>query len=111
MCQDSNEIKSELAKLARQKNKRDVSIGPEEPAKWWPTSVKDPRGGKPFTYAGSWDFIAEQLDKKETSIEQKKLKKPCGKLAYVLKILTEYGIIYIKVSLANGKIIGRSFHY
>ena len=110
MQQDINEIKCELAKLARQKGKRDVGIGPEDPTKWWPMSVTDPRSGEPFTPAGAWDFIAEQLDQNETSIKQVLLKKPCGKLAYEFRVRTEFGKIYIKVRLAKDKIIGRSFH-
>lgn len=110
MRQDINEIKSKLAKLARHKDKRDVGIGPEDPPKWWPMSVIDPRSGEPFTPAGAWDFIAEQLDKNETSIKPVLLKKPCGKLAYVFRVRTECGTIYIKVRLAKCKIIGRSFH-
>lgn len=110
MQQDINAIKCKLAKLARQKDKRDVGFGPEDPPRWWPMSIIDPRSGKPFTPAGVWDFIAEQLDKNETSIKQVLLKKPCGKLAYEFRVRTEYEIIYIKVRLAKGKIIGRSFH-
>ena len=110
MSQHERKIKSKLAELARQKDKRDVGIGPEDPPKWWPMSVTDPRSGEPFTPAGAWDFIAEQLDKNETLIKQVLLKKPCGKLAYEFRVRTECGTIYIKVRLAKDKIIGRSFH-
>jgi len=110
MQHDINEIKCKLAKLARQKDKRDVGIGPEEPTRWWTMSVTDPRSGKPFTPAGAWDFIAEELDKKETTIKQVLMKKPCGKLGYAFRVRTESGIIYIKVRLGKNKIIGRSFH-
>lgn len=110
MQADINETKCELARLARCKDKRDVGIGPEDPTKWWPMSVIDPRSGEPFTIAGAWDFIAEELEKKRTSIKQCLLKKPCGKLAYEFVVSSEQGEIYVKLRLANGKIIGRSFH-
>ena len=111
MQRDINEVKSKLAELARQKDKRIVGEYPEDPTRWWPASVRNPRTGQPFTYVGAWDFIVEQLNKNETLIKQVFLKKPCGKLAYELRIKTECRIIYIKVRLGKDKIIGRSFHY
>lgn len=111
MPQNINAIKRELAKLARQKDKRDVGIYPEDPPRWEPGSVRDPRSKKPFTYPGAWDFIAEALEKKETSIKPVSLIAPRGKVGYVFLVSTEYGTIYIKVRLARGKIIARSFHY
>ena len=110
MPPDINAIKRELAGLARQKDKRIVGFWPDEPSKWWPTSVTDPSSGQPFTMTGAWDFLAEQLERDRTSVEQVLLKKPLGKLAYQVLVKTEYETIYIKVRLAGGKIIGRSFH-
>jgi len=111
MPQNINVIKRELAKLARQKDKRDVGIWPEDPHRWEPGSVIDPRSKKPFTYPGAWNFIAEELEKKQTSIRSVPLIAPRGKEGYEFLVSTEYGTIYIKVRLAKGKIIGRSFHY
>jgi hypothetical protein len=111
MPQDINVIKRKLAKLARQKDKRDVGAWPEDPPKWEPGSVRDPRSKKPFTYPGAWDFIAEELEKKHTSIKPVPLIAPRGKVGYAFLVSTEYGTIYIKVRLARGKIIARSFHY
>jgi hypothetical protein len=59
---------------------------------------------------GAWEFIAEQAENRKTSFDQKFLKKPIGKIGYEFLIKTEYQDIYIKVRLANGIIIGRSFH-
>jgi len=111
MPQDIITVKCELAKLAKQKDKRDVGIWPEDPPRWEPGSVRDPRSKKPFTYPGAWDFIAEELEKKQTSIKPFPLIAPRGKVAYAFLVSTEYGKIYIKVRLARGKIIARSFHY
>ena len=111
MPKDINSIKCELAKLARQKDKRDVGIWPEDPSKWEPGSVRDPRSGRPFTYPGAWDFIAEELEEKQTSIKPVPLIAPRGKVGYAFLVSTKHGTIYIKVRLAKGKIIARSFHY
>ena len=111
MPQDINSIKCKLAKLARQKDKRDVGAWPEDPPKWEPSSVMDPRSGRPFTYPGAWDFIAEELEKKQTSIKPVPLIVPRGELGYAFLVSTEYGTIYIKVRLGREKIIARSFHY
>jgi len=111
MSSDINEIRHEIAKYARQKDKREVSFGPEEPSKWWPGTVRDPEGGNPFTHAGAWEFIADEVEQKETIINPKLLDKPCGKLGYEILINTKYGTVYVKVRLDKHKIIGRSFHY
>lgn len=111
MPQDINAIKRELAELARKWDKRDVGFWPEDPHNWYPGSVRDPRSKEPFTAPGAWDFVAEELEKKETSIKPVPLIAPRGKLGYEFLINTEYGTIYIKVRLAKDKIIGRSFHY
>lgn len=110
MPRDINAIKSELAKLARQKNNRIVSFWPEEPSKWWPGSVIDPRSGKVFTNAGAWDFVAEHLERKETKIEKVPLWFPRGKDGYAFTVKDGKQTIYIKVSLGKDVIIARSFH-
>ncbi len=111
MPQDINAIKRKLAELARKRDKRDVGFWPDDPHNWYPESVIDPRSKKPFTRSGAWDFIAEELEKKETLIKPVPLIAPRGKVGYKFLVSTEYGTIYIKVRLAKAKIIGRSFHY
>jgi hypothetical protein len=113
MPEDLNEIKRELANLSKQKEKRIVGCWPEDPPQWWVGEVIDPRSQrqKPFTCAGAWDFIAEELEKKETSIKPVYLISPRGELGYEFLVNTTHGVIYIKVRLGQDRIIGRSFHY
>lgn len=111
MPQNINAIKRELAELAKNRNKRTVGIWPEDPHNWYPGSVIDPRSKEPFTPSGAWVFIAEELEKKGTSVRPAPLIAPRGKLGYEFLVNTEYGTIYIKVRLAKDRIIGRSFHY
>jgi hypothetical protein len=106
-------IKRHIAVLLKRKSYM-VPHGPEYPTKWWIDGVIDPRSGQPFTYPGAWDFIAERLKERGTTIEEIPLDKPQGKKAYVLRERTKDGIIYIKVHFGIGKediIMGRSFHY
>jgi len=106
-------IKRHIALLIRRKSYM-VPSGPEYPTKWWIDEVTDPRSGQPFTYPGAWDFIAERLEERGTTIEEIPLDKPQGKKAYVLRERTKHEVIYIKVHFGSGKediIMGRSFHY
>jgi hypothetical protein len=111
MSQSFDDIKLKLAEFARLKDKRDVGFFPDDPSKWWPGNVTDPRSGEPFTVFGAWEFIAEELEKKKTIIKEVVLKKPVGKPGYEFCVDTEFGEIYIKVRLTRDRIIGRSFHY
>ncbi len=103
-------IKKHLATLARQEAKRQVPF--DCGTKWWFASITDPRTGAPFTYSGSWDFVAEQLEQVGTKIDEIALSEPTGKKAYVLRVPTRECVIYIKVHFGFGGdvIIGRSFH-
>lgn len=106
-------VKHHIAVLIRQ-GKRDVGYWPEYPAVWRPAEVIDPRTEKPFTYPGSWDFIAERLEEPGSKLETMTLNKPPGKTGYVFKERTKNGRIYVKLQLLPGKgdfVIGRSFHY
>jgi hypothetical protein len=91
-----------------------VPHGSDYPTKWWFDTVVDPRSGAPFTHAGAWDFISEKCREPGTEIVEVTLKKPPGKMAYVLREPTKHGTIYIKVHFGGAKgdlIVGRSFHY
>jgi hypothetical protein len=106
------QIKKQLAFLARQKKSRIVPWEKDLPKKWWFSGVIDPRSNMPFTPDGAWDFIAEKLEERGTTIEEITLDKPQGKKAYVLHVDTVHGEIYIKVHFGEGNtIVGRSFHY
>lgn len=112
MEKDLEQIKKQLAFLARQKQALIIPYEEKKPSKWWFGNVTDPRSGNYFTYIGAWDFIAEKLEEEDTSIEEITLDKPPGKKAYVLHVDTTHGEIYIKVHFGHGNtIVGRSFHY
>lgn len=109
MPEDLEAIKREIADLIR-RGKHQVGIWPGDPIRWWPGNVTDPRTKCPFTHAGCWDFIAEELGKKYTVVKEKILRKPIGKIGYEFCVTTEHHEIYIKLRLSNGVVIGRSFH-
>lgn len=86
----------------------------ERPVDWNPGSVIDPNSkiGLSFTHRTCWVFI-EQLLLDRHPIETITLDKPQGEKGYVMQFETESGPsdIYIKLEIANGQLIGRSFHY
>lgn len=105
-------IKKRLALLARDITKCEIPVGPVYPTKWWFDKVIDPRSKKPFTYFGTWEFIAEMLEDETTVLGRKKLDKPPEVEAYKFTVKTNWGTIYIKVHFGKGDVIvGRSFHY
>jgi len=103
-------IKKHLAALARQEGKQHVPF--DCGTKWWFGAITDPRSGAPFTYPGSWDFVAEQLEQPGTRINEIMLSEPPGKKAYELRVPTKECVIYIKVHFGSdgNSIVGRSFH-
>lgn len=80
---------------------------------WRPTEVIDPNTGVPFTDASAWEFIADQLiaESAQHDVNTVELSKPAGKAGYTMSIPTNWEMIYFKVRMGIGKIIGRSFHY
>lgn len=107
-------IRKELIALARRADARKVDWSPTSPTVWQPSTVRNPNGilDQYFTTSSAWEFIAEQLEAgcEVTTVE---LRKPLGKKAYVLKIKVDANtpMIYVKVQLGSGTILGRSFHY
>ena len=65
-----------------------------------------------FTDPAAWELIAAKLEEGHP-VEVVVLRKPKDKLGYVLKVDLGGGdpLIYIKLQVGSGKIIGRSFHY
>ena len=65
-----------------------------------------------FTDVGAWEFVTWLLEAGHP-IEVITLDKPEGKPGYVLKYQANPSerVIYIKLELGSGKVIGRSFHY
>lgn len=71
----------------------------------------DPRFGQPFTDAGAWDFIVENL-RAGCQVMRVDLEKPPGKTGYVMKLQGAQGrpFIYVKLQIVSGVVYGRSFH-
>ena len=65
-----------------------------------------------FTDAAAWELIASRLEDGHP-VEVVELRKPAGATGYVMKIDVEPGqpLLYVKLQLGSGRIIGRSFHY
>ncbi len=82
------------------------------PCDWRPQQVRDPRSGQCFTANGAWEFITECLEAGQ-ELEEVMLQNPEGKTAYVMKVDVGAGrpLLYIKLQLGSGAVIGRSFHY
>ena len=74
--------------------------------------MRNPDGGLPFTDTGAWDLIASKIESGH-DIEVITLEKPPGATGYVMKIALEptAPLLYVKLELRSGRILGRSFHY
>jgi len=105
-------VRRELALLAKRSEARIVATHRDRPCKWWPGTVKSAVSDMTFTEAGAWHFVVERLEAGEV-LEEVVLRKPPGKLGYVMKVRVDpaHELIYIKLQLGAGKVIGRSFHY
>jgi hypothetical protein len=74
--------------------------------------VINPEYGQPFTKAGAWAFIAHVLEERhDIPIEPVILEHPAGSTGYAMLIPLGERVVYIKLQLGAGQIIGRSFHY
>ena len=104
----------QLAVLARRPRARQTGFSSSRPTEWQPQQVRNPTGGldAPFTDSGAWDFIASKIENGH-DIEVVELRKPVGATGYVMKIELEptVPVLYVKLELRSGRILGRSFHY
>ena len=107
----------QLASLARRPHKRKTKFSRDTPTVWRPHQVRNPDAalGPPhdvFTDAGAWELIASRLEHGH-DVEAVKLLKPAGGTGYVMKIMLEETrpLLYVKLQLRHGVILGRSFHY
>jgi hypothetical protein len=109
---DIEEIRGDIARMARRKDARIVPRSPEMPCDWNPTTVFNPEVGMYFTDNSAWHYIADLAEAKHP-IEEITLNQPEGEKGYVMvvKLETSAPDLYIKVQLKGGKIFGRSFHY
>lgn len=107
-------IRRQLIVLARRTNSRTAAFSPTTPTEWNPTEVRNPEGilDTHFTDSSAWELIASRLESDEP-VEVVKLRKPAGRTGYVMKLRlgAEAPLVYVKLQLGSGKILGRSFHY
>jgi hypothetical protein len=103
-------VRHQLAILCRRKKSRTSEWSRDRPTEWRPTSVINPEDGQPFTDAGAWEFAAACLERNEP-LHPVELEAPAGKWAYAMAVREGSRVIYIKLQLGSGKVIGRSFHY
>jgi hypothetical protein len=111
LAKDLDEIRRELARLARRKECRIEVWTPERPTEWMPDRVINPESGLPFTKAGAWALVATLLETGHPMTEVE-MRHPPGETGYALEVALAVGspVLYIKLQLIRGKIIGRSFH-
>lgn len=104
----------QLIVLARRPSARVKEFSRDRPTDWRPKQVRNPEGmlDTHFTDAAAWDLIAYRLEAGH-DVETVELRKPKGKRGCVMKIAleTEQPLLYVKLQLGSGTIIGRSFHY
>lgn len=110
----SVETRRQLALLARRSHARKTAFSPQQPTEWRPFEVRRPEGGfSPyFTDGAAWELIADKLEEGH-EVEVVELRKPPGATGYVMKIQLEpnASLLYVKLQLRGGQIVGRSFHY
>src|SRR5947207_14558095 len=82
-----------------------------KPSDWRPGEVVAP-DGQPFTRVGAWEYIAELIDQGQP-IREMELEEPKGKTGYVMEVDMgkDAPVLYVKLELGSGIVIGRSFHY
>ena len=107
-------IRHQLIVLARRKEARITAFSRYRPTEWRPGEVRNPDGmfATHFTDTSAWEFIASRLENGE-NVDIVELRRPPGKKGYVMKIDlgVDIPVLYVKLELGAGKIIGRSFHY
>ena len=114
MTSPNQSIRRQLAVLARKSRARVTEFSIDRPTDRRPGQVRNPDGvlDTHFTDAAAWEFIASRLEDGHP-VEVVELRKPAGATGYVMKIDVEprQPLLYVKLQLGSGKIIGRSFHY
>jgi len=106
-----NDLRQEIARRARDRNRRRHDFCREEPVVWKPTEVVNPECGLCFTDMTAWHFIADQVEG-GCDIYEVELQKPLGAFGYELHLAGAPGNppIYVKFRLVQNQIRGRSFH-
>ena len=109
----SDSIRRQLVMLARRKGTRTSAFTSTRPKDWRPGDVPNPSGLllPYFDDQSAWELIASRLEGGH-DVETVVLDQPPGKTAYVLKIELnpERPLLYVKIELRSGEVVGRSFH-
>ena len=108
----SENTRRQIAVLARRSRARSSTFTPDRPTEWRPHEVLSPESGLPYTEPGAWDLVARRIEEGH-EVEVIALRRPRGATGYVMKIFLEPGrpLLYVKVEVRSGRILGRSFHY
>src|SRR5262245_47693409 len=104
------EVRRQLASLARNRRRRYSEWTPGAPCQWQPLQVVSPETGLPIGVHGAWEFAAQCLED-GCPLTEVVLEKPPGAIAYVMKPALGDRQLYIKLQLCKGRVLGRSFHY
>ena len=110
---DEQQARRLLARLSGRRATRVIGAWKKgTPSRWHPGQVIDPTCGMPYTDDGAWKLIADLLLAGHP-IDEVILEKPPGRKAYVLLVELDPNepLLYIKLQLGSGVVIGRSFHY
>lgn len=108
---DISRIRQELIRLCGSRRTRRVPRSKEIPCRWFPYQTVDPNTGRPFTEAGAWEYVAQNLGA-GCEITLVTLRKPKDKKGYVMKLpgAKDRALIYVKLQIGSGVVYGRSFH-
>ena len=105
-------VRHQLVSLMR-RGARTSAFTRDRPTDWRPGDVPNPEGVllPYFDDDSAWELIASRLEGGH-AVETVILDQPPGKTAYVMKIDINPGrpLLYVKLELGSGCVIGRSFH-
>lgn len=106
----SEDIRRQLGNRCLSVRTRTSAFSRTAPTHWDPRNTISP-DGSPFTDSGAWSWVAE-LIRGGCRIDTIVLEKPPNKIGYVILAPDPSGrLIYIKLQLGSGCVVGRSFHY
>lgn len=106
------EIRQQLVALARNPRRRRHVFTSARPTRWLPHTAEQPESGLPFDHPTAWNLIADRIEGGQ-EIRKVTLRRPEGATAYVMKmrLVANRPLLYVKVELCFGEILGRSFHH
>jgi hypothetical protein len=104
----SSDIRHQLILLSGSRKTRRLGW----PRDWRPGQVVG-SDGQPLNLNQAWELVHELLANDACAVEEIDLYDPPGKTGYVIKweIIPISPPLYVKLELASGMVIGRSFHF